>query len=277
MNKKQYDKSSEKDKSLYVQKRYNDLTDEKELYATSPDFNLRELEIDFIIENIPRQKDRPKILDVGCGNGYTDIRIAQEMFCDVIGLDFSQKMVEGAKYLRDKYSDSLVGNPWFYLEDCTEPFPWSDNHFDVVISERLVHNLPSREIQKRTLKEIHRVLMKGGVYIMVEGTLDGLKRLNNFRETVGLEPILNRKKSNVMSLKLEDDETEEYLSQYFSIVRRHDFGMYYLISRVIHPLLVSPDEPTFDADINLIARKIASLFPGYKNLGHVRGMVLRKK
>ncbi|MEW6542402.1 MAG: hypothetical protein AB1411_02200 [Nitrospirota bacterium] len=52
--------------------------------------------------------------------------------------------------------------------------------------------------------------------------------------------------------------------------------MYYFLSRVVHPLLVRPEAPRFDAAINSIARRICSEIPDYEELGHVALWVLRK-
>jgi len=165
---------------------------------------------------------------------------------------------------------------YFQLGDCCDGLHWPYGSFDVVITERCIHNLPSQKNQYEVIYNIWNVLKDGGIYIMVEGTADGLKRLNDLRTKVGLEPIPDRKKTNIMSLKLDEEEIEGFLSPYFNTVKKQYFGMYYLISRVIHPLLVAPDSPKFDSRINEVARKLASHIPDYQKLGHVRGLVLKK-
>jgi hypothetical protein len=112
---------------------------------------------------------------------------------------------------------------------------------------------------------------------MVEGTRDGLRRLNNLRLQVGLPEIPDRAEDNISSLKFEEAEIEEYLAPRFDILNRHYFGLYYLISRVVHPLLVKPLSPRFDAPINGIARMVNQCSPDYGNIGHVTGWVLRKR
>jgi hypothetical protein len=51
--------------------------------------------------------------------------------------------------------------------------------------------------------------------------------------------------------------TLEFLSSFFSLEREIGFGTYDLVSRVVHPLLVAPDEPRYDARINEVAAKVA--------------------
>ncbi len=45
----------------------------------------------------------------------------------------------------------------------------------------------------------------------------------------------------------------------------------------IHPLLVAPDPPRYDAKINEIAREVARLYPDFEGLGHLVAFVFRKK
>lgn len=270
----EYSKSDVKEKSEMVKAVY-DKMDGKNLYVTSPDFNLREIEIKFIIDTVKKlypRDEQLKIIDIGCGNGLTDLRLAQSISADIIGTDFSKAMIEGAEYLRNKFEDMDI-IPIFKIGDARK-IEYPDNYFDVVISQRLIMNLPDEETQKAVIAEARRVLKKNGLFIMVEGTRNGLRRLNDFREKMGLDAILDKSETNVSSLKFEEEEIEPFLKKYFKIINKQHFGMYYFISRVIHPLLVSPGQPRYDAKINEIARKIAELEPDYKQMGHILGYIL---
>jgi len=264
------------EKTETIKKIYNE-TDGKTRYATSPDFNLRELEINFIMESIVEQNfgDSAKVLDVGCGNGLTLLRLAQTFKADFRGIDFSNSMIEGAHYLIKQF-EGLKATPTFNIGDARK-IEYPDNYFDVVISERLLLNLPNEEIQKEVIKEIYRVLKLGGLLIAVEGTRNGLRRLNDIRSRLGLEVISDTSKTNVSSLKFEEKEIEEFLQKYFVILKRQHFGTYYLISRVVHPLLVAPNSPRYDAKINEIARKIALIDQDHNMIGHIVGYVLKAR
>jgi len=269
-----YTKLSEEEKAEFVKNKYDNL-DGTQKYATSRDWNLRELEIGFILESLKDLKEGSQVLDIGCGNGYTDIRIVQSLPVYVEGIDFSEKMIEGANHLKVECKH-MVGSVDFWIGDITS-LDYKNDHFDAVVSERCLLNLPDRKTQFNVIREVHRVLKKGGVYIMVEGTRDGLRRLNELRTLMGLKPIPDKAKDNVNSLKFVEFELEEVLRYLpFRTVKKQYFGMYYLISRVVHPLLVAPNEPKFDAKINEVARKMAQVAPDYKRLGHIVGYVLKK-
>jgi len=241
-----------------------DSRDAKEVYATSRDYNLRELEISFIAKHLAGGN----ILDIGCGNGYTITSLAKTVEANFIGLDFSSVMLEGTKTLTEKFSSELKSIPKFQYCDVRQ-IPFEENFFDCVISERCLQNLPSREDQYKTIYEIHRVLKNGGVFLMVEGTGDGLDRLNKVREQLGLAPIPPVSSENVSALRFREAEINDFLKKLFEIETIQFFGTYYPISRVVHPLLVHPGKPSFDAKINEIARLVAEIVPDIGQLGHV--------
>jgi len=270
-----YNTANREGRSNIIRNVYNDM-DGRNLYVTSPDFNLRELENKFIIDNIKTHffDDLfPKIIDVGCGNGLTSLRLAQSISADITGVDFSQSMVEGANYLKKNFK-GLKCFPRFEIGDARK-LEYPDNHFDAAITQRLILNLPDEETQKSVIKEIHRILKKNGFFIMVEGTRNGLRRLNAFRLKMGLDLIPDKSKTNVSSLKFEEEDIESFLKHYFEIIGKQHFGLYYLISRVVHPLLVAPKSPRYDAEINAVARKVAEKYPDYNQMSHIVGYVLK--
>lgn len=241
-------------------------------YATSPDFNLREIEIEYVAKWL---QDGLTSLDVGCGNGYSDLCHAVMFDSTFVGLDFVPEMIEAAKQMTKQFH--LKGRVDFHVGDVLElRFP--NSAFDVVISQRCLLNLPTREDQWQAMREVSRVLKPGGYYLMLEGTLQGLQRLNEARLMFGLDPIPEAAaKYNWFSNKFDEKEMLEVANTMFERLETiQRFGMYYFISRVIHPLLVSPAEPKYDASINTIARNICSKIPNYEDMGHVALFVFRR-
>ena len=113
---------------------------------------------------------------------------------------------------------------------------------------------------------------------MLEGTLQGLDKLNQIRLRFGLEPIPEAdQKTNWFSNKFEEEELSQKIEPLFSSIEKvQRFGTYYFLSRVVHPVLVAPEAPRYDAPINTIARKIALEIPDFEEMGHVALWVLRK-
>jgi ubiquinone/menaquinone biosynthesis C-methylase UbiE len=237
-------------------------------YATSPDFNLREVEIDYLSRWM---KDGLHILDVGCGNGYSTLCHATMFASQFVGVDFVPEMVSEAKNLSKDFHPK--GEIEFRVGDVTKlEFP------DIVVSERCLLNLPTKSDQWLAIREVARVVKPGGLYLMLEGTMQGLQRLNEVRAQFDLDPIPEADpKYNWFSNKFDEEEMIPIALRSFDKLEKiQRFGMYYLISRVINPLLVKPDQPKDDAPINMIARKICSQFPNFEDMGHVALFVFRR-
>jgi ubiquinone/menaquinone biosynthesis C-methylase UbiE len=241
-------------------------------YATSPDFNLREIEIEYISRYL---EDGQCVLDVGCGNGYSTLCHAARINSNFCGVDFVPEMIDAAQNLCSRFQ--LKGTVTFQVGDVTQ-LSFSSGVFDTVVSQRCLLNLPSRDHQWQALSEIARVLKPGGRYLMLEGTLQGLRKLNCIRAKLGLTPIPEADlKSNWFSNKFEEEEVMEKIRHLFSGLETiQRFGMYYFLSRVVHPLLVAPEEPKYDAPINRIARQICLQIPDFDGLGHVALWVIRR-
>ncbi len=241
-------------------------------YATSPDFNLREIEINNISEHLA---EGTKVLDVGCGNGFSTLCYATKINSVFIGVDFVPEMIEAANLLKKKVS--LRGTVDFVVGDVLSlDFP--DGFFDTVISQRCLLNLPEKDMQWTAMREIARVLKSGGIYLMMEGTKQGLDNLNTTREMFGLAPIPDADpNNNWFSNKFDEAKMLKVAERYFSCLEHiQRFGMYYFISRVIHPLLVSPERPRYDAPINAVARTICEKISNFDDLGHVALFVFRR-
>lgn len=101
------------------------------------------------------------ILDLGCGAGRTTINLYKAGYKNIIGLDLAKNLVAYAK----KYCKENNLDLEFTQGDATQ-LPFEENRFDVVIFS---YNgwvcIPGENNRKRALREIHRVLKKGGIFI----------------------------------------------------------------------------------------------------------------
>lgn len=102
------------------------------------------------------------ILDIACGKGESILSLSADYGCRAVGIDLSPSKVADAA-TRSKVR-SLRKNVYFLVSDA-ERLPFSDEVFDVVLSECSFSVLPSKE---RAASEIARVLKKGGRLVMTD-------------------------------------------------------------------------------------------------------------
>jgi SAM-dependent methyltransferase len=262
-------KAASDDEKLAIMQAEFDSRDPCDVCATSADVNLRELGIRFVSEHL----GEGRVLELGCGNGHVLISLARTMKADMVGMDLSAAMVAGARALARQAGSGVKGTLHFQQGD-VRSLPFDSDSFDYVISQGCIVTLPTREDQWKTIREVHRVLTNGGVYIMIEGTEDGSRRLNRCRQAVGLPPFPSVTDANFSSLKFEEEELRRFLADLFVTEDVRYFGAYYLISKVLHPLLAHPQPPSFPASINGKAREIDQVLTDCGQVGTLVGCKL---
>jgi 27-O-demethylrifamycin SV methyltransferase len=220
--------------------------------------------------------DGEEVLDVGCGLGYAAVQYASRKNVAAHGIDYSEKMIEGAGRLLVETKPALQGTVDFHHASVLE-LPFESGKFDVVTSSRCLMALLDWELQKKALVEIFRVLKPGGMLILMEGTFDGLSRLNEMRANFGLEGIAADGKDRLLTLKFHESDLLNFIKPFFFVEHTQRFGMYYFLTRVVQPLLVAPEKPSYDHKLNEVARDIAKLVPDFEGLGHLVGFVFSKR
>jgi len=96
------------------------------------------------------------VLDVGAGKGVTPCYLAEKYKCKVVGIDHSEKMLEGAmKRAREKGLEDKVS---FRKADIYDLL-FNDESFDIVIAECATTMLD----MEKAFPEMFRVLRHGGV------------------------------------------------------------------------------------------------------------------
>ncbi len=102
------------------------------------------------------------ILDIATGTGDFAIMLAGIKPKKITGLDISKGMLEiGKKKIKEKGLDNLIE---MVLGD-SENLPFEDNSFDAVTVGFGVRNFEDLD---KGLKEIHRVLRPGGIFVVLE-------------------------------------------------------------------------------------------------------------
>lgn len=160
--------------------------------ATTDDVYLRSLEVKTFINEIKKiKKKNLRILDIGCGDGFTTISVAREVKgSKFIGVDYSENMIANAKNRLKSEASSVAKRLDFFVGDATKLMEqFKPGEFDVIISSRCLINLTTPNQQYKTIGDISKILKRGGVYLGIENFLDGNNELNKVRKELGLNEI----------------------------------------------------------------------------------------
>lgn len=179
-------------------------------------------------------KSHDKVLDAGCSNGYSTIRIARGKKIQIRAFDYSIKSIRHAKEMLKKSREDI----FFYHANIIN-IPEGDGVFDKVYTIRVIINLLSWEMQKAAIMELHRVLKPGGLLLLSEAFSGSLKKINKLRTTAGL-PELTMQDFN---LYLDEKKFETFIQKNFNIVAIKRFSsIYYVASRFFRYLTMKKEE-----------------------------------
>ncbi|MEZ6241908.1 MAG: bifunctional demethylmenaquinone methyltransferase/2-methoxy-6-polyprenyl-1,4-benzoquinol methylase UbiE [Phycisphaerales bacterium] len=109
-----------------------------------------------------REGDR--VLDVACGTGDLTQAFAATSAPEVIGLDFTNEMLDLARAKRDRL-DRARASKLSYIQGDAQDLPFDDASFDVVSVAFGIRNVQD---PRRALREFARVLRPGGRLVVLE-------------------------------------------------------------------------------------------------------------
>lgn len=153
--------------------------------ATLGETYLRKLEIKSLLKIL--KQERPlRVLEIGCGNGYSTFIYAEKFpKMRIIATDYSEKMIDVAKksYMRK--------NIEYKVWDITEfnKLPFKSREFDLIFSQRVIQNLPLWETQKDVIKNLINMLTNNGQLCLMECSENGVTQLNKCRKQIGKRSI----------------------------------------------------------------------------------------
>ncbi len=118
-----------------------------------------------LAEQVPTPDDGKvmRVLDMGCGIGQLAVGL-KERFprAEVWGIDIGAPMIRYG-HMRAVEMDMEV----HFAQRLAEDTKFPDNHFDIVASYILHHEVPA-EISKEIAKEVERILRPGGVFLPID-------------------------------------------------------------------------------------------------------------
>lgn len=101
-------------------------------------------------------KKNNTILDIGCGTGASTFLLGKIINNKVIGIDFSEEMIENAINLKN---ENQIENVEFLCADADSLSDYFDYAFDFVLYNASIFLIPNTEI---SLGETYKILKKGG-------------------------------------------------------------------------------------------------------------------
>ncbi|MBL7069132.1 MAG: class I SAM-dependent methyltransferase [Candidatus Omnitrophica bacterium] len=229
------------------------------------DIYQRELENELII--CPYLKKDMKILEVGCGNGYSTSNF-RDLVGHVDAMDISENMIKRARRVFGQKKNR------FFVDNILKPKHLT-GFYDLVVCVRVLINLRNLKEQKTALRNLAMFVRKKGLLILVEGFKDGFIYLNEMRRKMEMPPV-KPAKINFYSFT---EDLKPCLEKFFKIKKELHLGSYDFLTRLAYPLLVGPGNAKHNTVFHEKFMRLASKYnpESFAKFSRIRGYILVKK
>lgn len=231
--------------------------------ANANDVWIREIEMRSVAAVIDRHEtdgDRLSVLDFGCANGYSSMRLARDHpSARFLAIDINPEMIETAQAsLRKARLDNLD----FTCLDMLE-CPLGKT-FDIIYGMRVFQNMDSLATQKQYFSALADCLKPGGRLVTIESYVDGYENLNADRVERDLPPLPLHAHLTRLT-----EEFDRFAEQRLNVEQKSNpFSTYHLITRVAYSLYAK--ELGEEIDYNHPLHQIAAMAPSYGDYGPLR-------
>jgi ubiquinone/menaquinone biosynthesis C-methylase UbiE len=219
-------------------------------------------------------KDGDRVLDVGCGNGYSTVQFAAHKRVDIKGIDYVPEMVQQARDRAAQLATRLTGSVEFAVGDVTALGDMPDK-YDCVTAVRVIINLGSWTAQERALLACAQAARPGGLMLLSEATLQGWTKLNRFRREWSLPPI----SMPAFNTYVDEEQVVRTLAPLCDLIELENFSSTYFVgTRVLKPLLAQVLDNGVDvADPNLQWNEWWAQLPAWGDSGTQKLFVFRRR
>jgi SAM-dependent methyltransferase len=108
------------------------------------------------------------VLEVGCGSGAYALHVSADVGCRIMGLDINESGIQNANQLAR--ARGLERRATFKQCDISGELKFENDSFDAVFANDVLCHIPNRAA---LLKEIHRVLKRGGRMLFSDALVVG--------------------------------------------------------------------------------------------------------
>ncbi|KAK0080576.1 hypothetical protein PV325_013736 [Microctonus aethiopoides] len=141
--------------------------------------------VKYICENLNLEKD-DKIIDLGCGNGWTLLQLAKNGFNNLLGVDYSPKAIELA---RSVLKDNGINSPTIQIKVLDI---LNINDDETLMNFKLIHdkgtydaislNPDNRQEQRaKYTKNVHKLLLTNGYLVISSCNWTQDELINHFK------------------------------------------------------------------------------------------------
>lgn len=134
---------------------------------------------------------RLRVLDVGCGNGYTLRTLAEQIRnigledrIELLGIEKNPDLLQLARKMNEGWPVTINGGDML----CVGTLAIDQDSIDICISQRVIINLMDPADQRAALENLAGLVKPGGHLLFIECFQDALDKLNAARKEFGLEP-----------------------------------------------------------------------------------------
>ncbi len=162
-----------------------------DLRATTKSPTAKRLELAAISRAFERfefgRGSRPRVLEVGCGNGINCLALAQRYpGIDFVGMDYVPEMIELAEENLAAEGGQLALQ--FHVGDLRKlpSLAFLGSGFDCILSNRCLINLAGHDEQLHAVRDLLGFLTDDGHLLLIENSQQNHARQNDCREKLGL-------------------------------------------------------------------------------------------
>jgi tRNA (uracil-5-)-methyltransferase TRM9 len=173
-------------------------------------------------------KNNPKVLDIGCGNGRFENFLKKEMAlnCDYTGVDFADQYSIGRNpNLNSKFvKGDVIKDNW------TSGFV--SNKFDLVVAFGLIHHIPSSKSRQKFFDDVRSIVGNNGLFVFSTWEFATNPRL--IKRILDLEAKELFLKSQ--NINTEDLEQGDYILDWIKKILLHRYAHSFTESEIIEYL-----------------------------------------